>query len=122
MVLTVLIQLYICHTCIFYLMRNNNDAKITIAVGTIAMAASLFIVTLTMTPMHAYALSRYIVDDPNPADDVTNEKTDQSIQPDDLGDVQSSSDMPTGDCDMDTNEDPEALLSCLSEKELQTED
>lgn len=66
MVLTVLIQLYICHTCIFYLMRNNNDAKITIAVGTIAMAASLFIVTLTMTPMHAYALSRYIVDDPNP--------------------------------------------------------
>jgi hypothetical protein len=38
-----------------------------------------------------------------------------------VGDVQSSSDMPTGDCDMDTNEDPEALLSCLSEKELKTE-
>ena len=43
MVLTVLIQLYICHTCIFYLMRNNNDAKITIAVGTIAYGDFAFL-------------------------------------------------------------------------------
>ena len=122
MVLTVLIQLYICHPCIFYLMRNNNDAKITVAVGTIAMAASLFIATVTMAPLQAYALSRYVVDDPNPADDVTNEKTDQTLQQDDLGNTaQSSPNMPTWDCEMDTNEDPENLISCLGEKESQNE-
>jgi hypothetical protein len=103
-------------------MRNNNDAKIIIAVGTIAMAASLFIitVTITMAPLQAYALSRYVVDDPNPADDVTNGKTDQSIQQDDLGNTAQSSPniptLPTGSCYMNTNEDPENFLSCFDEK------
>jgi hypothetical protein len=104
-------------------MQNNSDTKITIIVGTIFIAASLFIVTITMMPLHTYALSRYVIDDPNPVPGITNGKTDKILQQDDLGYTAKPAPttltlptIPSVDCATNTIESLQYFLDCLGAK------
>ena len=79
-------------------MQKNNDVRITIIAGTIAIASSLFIVTITMTSLHAYALSRYDIDsaDSGSESDPDKEKTDRQLRQEDFGNTaQSPPNIPT---------------------------
>ena len=102
-------------------MANNNNAKITLSVGTIAIAAlaSLIIATIAITPQQMRALSTY----DNTAGDVAKGKTDQKLQQDDLGNTAKPTPttptlpaVSTTNCAMDTIESLESFLSCLGAK------
>jgi hypothetical protein len=102
-------------------MENGEETKLTLMVVTLAIATmvSLF---AAIAPQQADALSRYETgaNDPNPAADVANGKTDQKLQQDDLGNTAHPSPttpaVPTTNCAMNTIESLESFLSCLGAK------
>lgn len=102
-------------------MTTNNNTKNTPVVGIIEIAAlaSLFMATIAITPHQTHALST----SDNAASDVTNGKTDQQIQQDDLGNTAEPSPtkltkplVPNTNCAMDNIESLESFLSCLGAK------
>lgn len=87
-------------------MGNNKDTKVTLSVGTIAIAAWLLLATITITPQQAHALSN-----------------DQKLQQDDLVNTAKPTPptptlptIPTVGCAMDTIENLESFLDCLGAK------
>ena len=104
-------------------MENSEETKITLMVVTLALATmvSLFAITIIIAPQQADALSKDDTgaNDPNPAADITNGKTEQSRQQDDLDNTAQPSpttSVPTTNCAMNTIESLESFLSCLGAK------
>ena len=104
-------------------MENSEETKITLMVVTLAIATmvSLFAATIIIAPQQADALSKYDTgaNDPNPAADIANGKTDQPLQQDDLDNTAQPSpttSVPTTNCAMNTIESLESFLSCLGAK------
>jgi hypothetical protein len=79
------------------------------------------VATIIIAPQQADAISKVDTgaNDPNPAADITNGKTDQSLQRDDVGNTAQPSpttSVPTTNCAMNTIESLESFLSCLGAK------
>jgi hypothetical protein len=89
-----------------------TNVPFTINLGTIALLAFASAYISTILPQ-AYALK---YDNYGEDDDFGKENIDQTLQQDDISNTpQSSSDMPTAGCDMDTFESPEEFPSCLND-------
>ncbi len=90
-------------------MEFYTNITFTISLGTIALLAFASAYISTILPQ-AYALN---YDNYGEDDDFGEENIDQTLQQDDISNTpQSSSDMPTAGCDMDTFESPEEFPSC----------
>ena len=93
-------------------MQNNRHARATIIMVTIVITVvmtSLFVVTMTIVPRQADALSIYDRDAANR--DTLEENIDQPLEQDDY-----TTTKPTVDCAMDTIENLQSFLSCLGAK------
>ena len=93
-------------------MEFYTNVTSTINLGTIALLAFASAYIGIILPQ-AYALNydNYAQDD-----DFGKENIDQTLQQDDISNTpQSSSDMPTPGCDMDTFESPEEFPLCLDD-------
>jgi hypothetical protein len=88
------------------------NVTFTINLGTIALLAFASAYISTILPL-AYALN---YDNYGEDDDFGEENIDQTLQQDDISNTpQSSSDLPTAGCDMDTFESPEESPSCIDD-------
>jgi hypothetical protein len=93
-------------------MGFHTNVTFTINLGTIALLAFASAYISTILP-RAYALN---YDNYGEDDDFGQENIDQTLQQDDISNTpQSSSDMPTAGCDMDTFESPEESPSCIDD-------
>jgi hypothetical protein len=93
-------------------MEFYTNVTSTINLGTIALLAFASAYISTILPQ-AYALN---YDNYRGDDDFGKENIDQTLQQDDISNTpQSSSDMPTPGCDMDTFESPEEFPLCLDD-------
>lgn len=100
-------------------MENSEETKVRFMV--VATMVPLFGATIIIAPQQADALSKYETgaNDQNPAADITNGKTDQPLQQDDLGNTAEPSpttSVPTTNCAMNTIKSLESFLSCLGAK------
>ncbi|MDQ3837803.1 MAG: hypothetical protein M3297_00885 [Thermoproteota archaeon] len=101
-------------------MTINNNAKIMMVIGIVALVASLSMAYLTsLTQQQAGALSKYDI----MAGETSKGRTDQAVQQNDLGNNEQPSTtaptlptIPTANCAMDTIESLESFLSCLGAK------
>ena len=109
-------------------MGNNKHARVTLTAVTMTALTFLVLAVITIAPpQQVDGLSRHYIraaNDVGPATIIANEKTDQTLQQDDIGNTvkpiptatPTLPTVPTVGCAMDTIESLQSFLSCLGAK------